>query len=105
MAHAYLEVASNGKSARVPIEGVRLSIGRDAGNALVLQDTLASRNHCVIEKLNNQFRVPDLSSFTAPTVNGEPIRESFLEPGDMIGIGTTTIEFLLGDEPVGPPRS
>jgi len=102
MVHAYLEVASNGKSSRVPIGGVRLSIGRHASNALVLEDTLASRNHCVIEKLNNQFRVRDLGSSNGTMVNGEPVRESFLEPGDIICIGTTTLEFLLGDDPKGP---
>jgi general secretion pathway protein E len=103
MVHAYLEIANNGKTSRVPIEGVRLSIGRHASNALVLEDTLASRNHCVIEKLNNQFRVRDLNSSNGTMVNGEVIRESFLEPGDIISIGSTTLEFLLGDD--APPAT
>lgn len=91
MTGAYLEISAGGKSARMPAEQSAIGVGRGPDNALVLADNMASRQHCVIERTADGWRVRDLGSSNGTRVNGQIIKIAPLKPGDAIQIGKTTI--------------
>jgi hypothetical protein len=76
---------------RVAVAGRPLSIGRAADNDLVLADGRVSRRHARIAPRGGHLVLSDLGSTNGTTVNGEPVREIVLGPGDRIGLGATVI--------------
>jgi len=65
-------------------------IGRDSGNDIVLNDPLVSRKHAVIEIVNDEAYLKDLSSTNCTYINGNPLKEGDrikLLAGDIIKIG------------------
>ncbi len=91
---AYLEITAAGKSAQMPADVSNISIGRGPDNALVLVDIMASRQHCIIERTADGWRVRDLGSSNGTRLNGQIIKLSPLRPGDAIQIGKTTIKLF-----------
>jgi len=77
-----------------------LDVGRDRESSLPLRDLAVSRHHCVIEPAGNGFRVRDLGSRHGTFVNGIPVRERDLQPGDRIAVGESL--FLLEMDGSGP---
>src|SRR5256885_1902168 len=100
MENPYLEInAGNGKMT-FPLEGPPVTIGRHASNTLVISDGMASRSHCVIEKIpEGGFRIRDLNSSNGTKVNGQIVRNALLLPGDVINIGKTTIKLVIPGAP------
>ncbi len=78
---------------RIPIVS-RITIGRDATNAVVVDDILASRRHAVIQKVQDQYFIEDLASTNGTFVNGKPVppgKYLRLHPQDIILIGRTEL--------------
>ncbi len=78
---------------RIPIVS-RITIGRDAANAVVVDDILASRRHAVIQKVQDQYFIEDLASTNGTFVNGKPVppgKYLRLHPQDIILIGRTEL--------------
>lgn len=78
---------------KVPITS-RITVGRDPGNKIELDDTLASRHHAVIQKVADDFFVKDLKSTNGTFVNGRlvpPGKYVRLRPEDIILIGRTEL--------------
>lgn len=71
----------------VPITGNRFTIGRRSEHDLHLSGGDVSRDHAEIERLGDRFILRDRGSRWGTFVNGEPIAERHLEPGDRIHIG------------------
>ena len=71
-----------------------ISIGRDATNAIALQDSELSRKHCVIEEVEGSWRVRDLGSRNGTKVNGASIASHALVNGDTVQIGSHTLRFV-----------
>jgi ABC-type multidrug transport system ATPase subunit len=70
--------------------GVRrdvLTIGRDAGNALVLTDLLVSRRHAELRHGAAGIEIVDLGSANGTYVNGRRVSSARLSEGDAVGIG------------------
>lgn len=84
----------------VPVLGGVLRIGRAPDNDLVLGDGRVSRHHGRIAGRQGTLVYTDLGSTNGSRVNGEPVIEVVLGPGDRILVGDTTLEVRL-DEP-GP---
>jgi hypothetical protein len=84
----------------VSIPGGVLRIGRAPDNDLVLSDGRVSRHHGQIGGRLGTLVYTDLGSTNGSRVNGEPVVEVVLGPGDRILVGDTTLEIRL-DEPVG----
>src|SRR5207248_10995982 len=102
MKGAYLEVQSGVSRSHIPLNQPRITIGRHAANNVVLNDTRASRAHCVIEQLEDgAFQVRDLKSVNGTLLNGFPIEVAPLTLGDVITVGSTTLTYLYSndDEP------
>jgi serine/threonine-protein kinase len=91
-----------GKTINIPVRGTIL-IGRDSSAALQVRDSMTSRLHIKIEsRENGEYWLHDLESLNGTLLNGQRIRESKLNAGDLIKIGETLISFLSDDAQVDP---
>lgn len=73
-----------------------LTIGRDASNALALNDARVSRNHARIEKRDEHWILQDLDSTNGTYVNGKLTQECVLKEGDEILVGSTCLKVTSG---------
>jgi Nif-specific regulatory protein len=77
------------------LDSAEVSVGRDAKNAICLNDPSVSRQHCLISEEAGQFKVTDLESFNGTFVNGVPVKERLLEHGDQLAVGDILLLLLL----------
>jgi type II secretory ATPase GspE/PulE/Tfp pilus assembly ATPase PilB-like protein/pSer/pThr/pTyr-binding forkhead associated (FHA) protein len=75
-----------------------ISIGRHHENKLVLADSMASRFHCVIEKVPDGYLIRDLGASNPTRVNGRVIKSALLAPGDEILVGSTKLVLVTPGE-------
>jgi pSer/pThr/pTyr-binding forkhead associated (FHA) protein len=74
--------------------GVQARLGRAADNDFELSDSVASRNHILVQRHAAGYTVEDLESSNGTLVNGERLDAPvWLENGDTITIGETVIRF------------
>jgi len=96
MDNAYLEIKEQKGARQIPLDSGPLTIGRNFTNLLVIEEPLASRFHCVIEKNSDGFHVRDLESRNGTTLNGKPLRgEATFGPGDIVKIGNTEMKLVV----------
>lgn len=70
----------------------RLGIGRDGANRVRLHDTEVSRRHAeLVRTADGGFRVLDVGSANGTFVNGKPVRDVLLQPGDQVQVGQTLL--------------
>ena len=100
MSHPYLQISVGNQVKQVPVDQGKLTIGRHAGSDIVLEDTQASRNHCVIERVGSDYILRDLDSRNGTRVNGLLISSVVLAPEDVIAIGRTELKFIVPDDAV-----
>jgi signal transduction histidine kinase/pSer/pThr/pTyr-binding forkhead associated (FHA) protein len=87
-----LIVNEGGKeTARVPLTGPRLIIGRKPDVHVRVQDIATSGHHAEVLIEDSGVRLRDLGSRNGTYLNGKRIDEAPLEAGDEIEIGVTTI--------------
>jgi hypothetical protein len=80
---------------RIHIEAAPIIIGRMPECAVALSDPNVSRRHAEVLRVNEAFMVRDLGSTNGTKVNGAPVREQYLQSGDNITVGSTTIVFEM----------
>ena len=71
-----------------------LSIGRDPGNQLHIDDPALSRRHCMVIREGERFKVRDLDSLNGTYVNRERIDEVALNNGDEVQIGKYRLTYI-----------
>jgi len=99
---AVLRVSAPGRPARdVALDGRPVTIGRATDVEVVLADALASRRHARLSSRGGRLVLADLGSTNGTRVNGEPIREAVVGPGDRIEIGATRLEIVVAGAPGG----
>jgi signal transduction histidine kinase len=87
-----LVVQGNEQGKRVELRGAALALGRDPANALRLSDVEVSRRHAELRPGGpGRYRVVDLGSANGTFLNGEPVDEAPLGPGDRIQVGQTVL--------------
>lgn len=93
-----LVVQGGAEAGRVyPLDRATLTIGRQEGNDIVLDDSQASRQHARIEPRGGWAVLTDLGSANGVRVNGQRIVGSQqLHPGDTMQVGMTTFRFESG---------
>ena len=79
-----------------PWPSERLTVGRDDGNAIALDDPLVSRRHAVFERRDDGFLVTDLNSRNGVQINGVTVRTGLLREGDAATIGRTVFQVAHG---------
>ena len=70
-----------------------LTIGREEGNPIQLNDERVSRFHVKIQEDQDQIVLTDLQSTNGTKVNGESVPIWVLRPGDVIALGRTLLVF------------
>src|SRR6185436_16588785 len=73
-----------------------VTIGREEGNMLRLNDERVSRFHAKIQFDNNEIILTDLESTNGTRVNGNVVQIRRLRPGDRVGVGRSLL--LFGSE-------
>lgn len=73
-----------------------VTVGRAAGNDLILDVGDVSRHHARLEHSAGQLRVVDLGSTNGTRVNGRPVSAALLRPGDEVSFGTIRA-LVVGD--------
>lgn len=73
--------------------GAPITIGREEGNTIQLNDERVSRYHLKIQEDNNRLVLTDLDSTNGTKVNGEDIQLRILKFGDMIALGRSVLLF------------
>jgi predicted component of type VI protein secretion system len=91
--NAFLEVWRPAGADLVQMASDRITVGRAAGNDIVLSDDgQVSRVHAILERIAGSWSVRDVSSRNGTFVNGTRVSsEARLGPGDEIRIGRTRI--------------
>jgi len=74
-------------------DGVAITIGREAGNAIQLDDHEVSRRHAEVRLVGDTYMLGDLKSSNGTFVNDERIERVELRRGDRIRIGRTVLVF------------
>jgi len=77
-----------------PLGTGAVTLGREPSNGIHLRDPTVSRHHCRIEPDGQGYRVRDLDSRHGTFVNGLPIHDRDLAPGDRISAGSTLLLFV-----------
>ncbi|MEU9114027.1 FHA domain-containing protein [Streptomyces sp. NPDC048483] len=72
-------------------------IGRAAGNDLVVDDLAVSRRHAELRAGPDGYEIVDLGSHNGTYLNGQPVTDALVVPGDIIGIGHSAFA-LVGEE-------
>jgi len=71
-----------------PMDGDVLTIGREAGNAIVINDAEVSRKHTQFVFQGGKYIVTDLGSTNGTFVNGQRLTgQHILQPGEIISLG------------------
>ena len=80
---------------KIPISA-KITIGRAETNDIIVDDTMASRFHAVIQKINDDYFIKDLNSTNGTIVNKEAVpKDKYvkLNCDDVIFIGRTKLHF------------
>jgi diguanylate cyclase (GGDEF)-like protein len=85
---------------RVPLEGPlqEVTIGRDVGNAVVLDYESVSRRHARLVRREGAWWVIDNRSTNGTYVNDRAATETALRNGDRIKIGDVILKYLSGED-------
>ena len=84
----YIEINTAAGNKQLILGREAISIGRHAENKLVLADNMASRFHCVIEKVVDGYLLRDLGSTSGTYLNGARLAgEQPLRAGDVVSLG------------------
>jgi len=79
--------------------GTVTTVGRSAGNDIVLPDSYLSAKHALFRADGQQFAVEDLASTNGTFVNGTRLAQAAaLKNGDRITLGRLTFLFVSGQE-------
>ena len=70
-----------------------VTIGREEGNLIQLNDHRVSRHHLKIHENGNVVLITDLQSTNGTKINGETVHVWQLHPGDLITVGQSILLF------------
>jgi len=74
-------------------------LGRALDNDLIIEDRRVSRHHAQLRRRYGRYILQDLGSSGGTTVNGFPVREIVLRPGDLISL--SGVELIYAEEEPG----
>lgn len=94
----FLEVGTGNAQRILALRQQRVTIGRADDNDLILaQDPTVSRQHAVLERTDDDWRIRDLSSSNGTFVNGMRITTpTLINPGDRVSVGSSSLNLVDG---------
>ena len=78
---------------------IPVTIGREEGNVLRLNDERVSRYHAKIQHDEGDTILTDLDSTNGTRVNGQRVRRAALLPNDLLAIAAFRYQLKFGDVP------
>src|SRR5262249_858996 len=95
-----------GSECELQLKRFPASIGRGTEADLTINDSWASRRHCLLTCEQGTLMVRDLGSRNGTRLNGIPIDQSPLRPGDelTVGISTFSVSIVSPESPVAAQR-
>ncbi|MEM7311713.1 MAG: FHA domain-containing protein [Planctomycetota bacterium] len=102
MADVHIRILDGADRGKV-LDGLEtpITIGREEGNTIQLNDDRVSRFHVKIQEDHEKVVLTDLESTNGTKVNGEDISLRILKFGDMITVGRSVLLFGSRDEIAG----
>jgi pSer/pThr/pTyr-binding forkhead associated (FHA) protein len=94
-------ILDDGRSQRELVIRERMTVGRDPACDVSDADPRLSRRHAEFRLTPQGVTVKDLESRNGVRVNGKPVGEALLAPGDLVEIGHLTVRFV-DDAPIDP---
>ena len=85
-------IAGPNRGTSYAVQDGETSIGRQAGNGVVLPSSKVSKRHCVLVVNNEELTVKDEGSSNGTFVNGVLAKIRKLRPGDRISVGEYVME-------------
>jgi signal transduction histidine kinase len=86
-------IRGNDQGMRFDLETDRLTLGREASNAIQLHDREVSREHAELRRDGEVFVIADLDSSNGTFVNGVRVRSQKLATGDHVQLGRSMMLF------------
>jgi ABC transport system ATP-binding/permease protein len=81
-----------------PLSARTVRIGRGPDNDLVIDELVVSRRHAELRALpDDTYEIVDLGSHNGTFLNGRPVAQALVSPGDIVGIGHSAF-CLVGDQ-------
>jgi hypothetical protein len=80
-----------GGQQHVPLTRTSYTLGRRLDCDVVLSDPTVSRRHAQLRWRFGRYVLHDLGSSSGTRVNGHPVTEAVLEPGDVVTLGAVNI--------------
>ena len=94
MAQITLRVLEGADRGRVYAEmDTPVTIGREEGNTIQLNDERVSRFHLKIQEDHDRLVITDLESTNGTKINGEPTQLRILRFGDLVALGRSVLLF------------
>lgn len=92
MSHVHLRIIDGSQRGRVFEKlPMPVTIGREEGNTIQLNDDRVSRFHVKIQEDHDRMLLTDLTSTNGTQVNGEEVQLRVLKHGDLITIGRSVL--------------
>lgn len=88
----------------IPLDRPPISIGRSLDNDVILQDATVSRRHAQMVFRHGRWLLRDLHSTHGTQVNGHPVEECVLRPGDTITFGGVVVRVQAPPDAEPPPE-
>lgn len=76
-----------------------VTIGRSSENAFCIRETSLSRIHCEIAAVQGKFILLNHAKTNGTLLNGKPVGEAVLKPGDELLCGRVRMKFEGGEAP------
>ena len=90
---ALVVLSGRARGQRLPLDQLRVSLGRGPGVDLTFDDPQLAREHAVIEFAEGAYHVTGLDPRTPVLLNGVSGGPGTLKPGDRIEIGAHRFEY------------
>jgi len=94
-----LAYEAEGRPHRYRLSGTEVSLGRSSENEIVLNDFSVSRKHATIKPEADKWVVRDQNSTNGIKVNGRFVTQATLAVGDVLTVGTFTLNVREEVEP------
>lgn len=90
-----------GGQRHVQLTAPTVNIGRALDNDIIIENPRVSRHHAQLRRRYGRYVLYDLGSSGGTLVNGYPVQECVLRPGDVISLAG--FEVIYGEDPSPPP--
>ena len=87
----------------IPLKGLLVLVGRDPSCNVRLNSSRVSRFHCCLALGIQEVVVRDLGSTNGLRINGEPVIEGVLRPGDELAIAHLRFQLVWMPSLLAPP--